>query len=80
MGHPSRNLEDNGAEGNVDCAGPAQGVSEGNKMSNRARDHSCATVAKNVAFSPCLKTLPDAKLRSFGSVLLVGVCILTHRI
>lgn len=34
MGQSSKNLEDNGAESNVDCGGSIQEVSEINNISN----------------------------------------------
>lgn len=65
----SRCLEDSSAESNVDYGGPAQEVSEGNNISNWARDHSCDTLAKSVTeFCPCPKSLQKSKLKSFGSV------------
>lgn len=65
----SRCLEDSSAESNVDYGGPAQEVSEGNNISNWARDHSCDTLAKSVTeFCPCPKGLQESKLKSFGSV------------
>lgn len=50
---------------------PAQEVSDGNKISHWARDHSCNASAKNMAaFGPYAKTLPEAKLKMNGQIYL----------
>ena len=48
MGHISGNREDNVAESNIDCDGPAQMVSEEN-ISKQPRDSSCDILAKSEA-------------------------------
>lgn len=68
-GYPHRSLEDSSGEGDGDCRGLAQKVSKGSKdfHSNRARGHSCDTLAKNLAvFCLCLESLPKAKLKRNG--------------
>lgn len=63
ISHPSVGaLEDNHAENYRDCEGPSPEVSEGNNVSNWVRGH-CDILAKNmVAFCPCPKNLPKAKM------------------
>ena len=64
-------MGDNNAECNVDYGSPAQETSQGNNSGNWARDPSCEIQAKGVAeFCLCPKNLPDAKLKSFGLILL----------
>ena len=67
MGYSSRNMEDRGAERDLNCGGLAQEV-PGEKNTNLChRDHSCDILPKNVAdFCLGLKSLPEAKLKSFG--------------
>lgn len=68
IGHYQRSLEDSHAKSNVVYGGPAQEVSEWNSISNGTRNH-CDVLTKNVAgFCLCLKTLPDAKLKSLGLI------------
>jgi hypothetical protein len=58
MGHPSRNMEDSGAEGDLNCGGLAQEVSEEKNFSLLPRNSSCDISVKNVtAFCPCPKSL-----------------------
>lgn len=67
--HYSGSLEDSSVERNVDCRGLPQEVSEGNNISNWARDHACDTLTKNVTeFCTCPKSLQESKLKSFGSM------------
>jgi hypothetical protein len=48
------------------CGGLAQEVSEEKNSSKRTKEHSCNILAKNMAaFFPCLKNMPEAKLKSF---------------
>lgn len=64
--HPSRSLENNSSENNVDCGDPAEEVSEGNNSCSWARDHSNGILAKNMAaFCPGQKLLTEAKLKNF---------------
>lgn len=41
MGHPSRNKEDNRAEDDLNCGGPAQEVLEEKNVIMQTRDPSC---------------------------------------
>ena len=61
MGHTSGNMTD-GSESNVNCDNTAQDLSEGKNTSNWPGGHSGKNV---VAFRPCPKSLPEAKLKSF---------------
>ena len=71
MGHASRNMEGSGAESNGDYDGPAQYVSEGKNTSKWPRNCSCGVLVKNVAvFCPCPNNMPEAKLKSFGLMVL----------
>lgn len=64
MVHPSRSLEDNGAEGDLNYGGLVQRVSEGKNSRKWLRDFSCDILAKTVAaFHSCPKNLPEAKLK-----------------
>jgi hypothetical protein len=60
VGHTSRNMEDHcGTEGNFNCGGLAQQVSEEKNFSMWHRDCSCDNLVKNIAaFCPCLNSLP----------------------
>ena len=71
MGYTSRNLEDSGAKCYLYSRQELhQEVSEEMNFSVLPRDHSY-TLVKNVAdFCPCLKSLPEAKVKNFGLVLL----------
>jgi hypothetical protein len=65
MSHPSRNMENFVAESNLNCADQAQEVSEKN-FSTWPKACFCGILAKNVAaFCPCLKSLPEAKMKRF---------------
>lgn len=76
--HPSRSMEDNGAESDedyrdpngaesdMDYRVPDGGGSERKDISNWPRYHSYNIFVKNVAaFCPCPKILPEAKLKSW---------------
>jgi hypothetical protein len=55
-------MEDSGAEGDLNHGVLAQEVSEEKNF----RDHSCDILVKNVAaFCPCLKSLPETKVKRF---------------
>ena len=70
MGHPSRSMEDSGAEGDLNYGGLAQEISEKN-FSTLPRDHSCDILVKfGAAFCPCLKSLPEVKMKRFRLILL----------
>lgn len=60
-------MEDSGAEDDVKCRGLTQEVSKEKNISKCPRDYSCVILVKNESdFCPCPKTLPEAKLESFG--------------
>ena len=62
MGQSSRKMKDSGAEGDLNCGGLAQEVSEEKNFSMLLRNHSCDMLMKNVAtFCPCLKSLAEMK-------------------
>lgn len=48
MGHPSRNVEDNSVQSNVDYGDPNQTVSESNNINKWAKDNCCNILAKNM--------------------------------
>ena len=58
-------MEDSGAACDLMNYGvPTQEVSEEKNFSMLPRDHSCGILGKKVtAFYPCLKSLPEAKVR-----------------
>ncbi|MGE9574538.1 hypothetical protein ACQP3C_26175 [Escherichia coli] len=69
MGHTNRRLENNAVDTNVDYDSLAQEVSEEKNFSMLPRDCSCNILVKNVAaFCPCLNSLPEAKVKSFGLI------------
>ena len=64
MGHPCRNMEDVVAEGDLNCSNLNLEVSEEKNFNMWPRDCSC--LVKNVAtFCPCLRSLPEAKVKKF---------------
>jgi hypothetical protein len=68
MDHNSRNMEDSGAEGDLNCGGLAQEDSEKN-FSMWPRDCSCEILTKNMAaFCPFQKSLPESNVISFGLI------------
>ena len=70
MGHISRLMKDNGADNDLKCQELAQEVLEKN-FSMLLTIHSCDILAKEVvAFCPCPKSLPEAKVKSFPLILL----------
>jgi hypothetical protein len=63
MGHPNRNMEDFLAASDLNCVDLVQEVSVEN-FNMWPRDCLCGILVKNVAnFSPCLKSLPEAKVK-----------------
>ena len=65
-GHPGRNMEDFVAESNLNCADLAQEVSVEKNFSVWHRDCYCGILVKSVAtFCPCMKSLPEAKVKRF---------------
>ena len=73
MGHPSKNMVDFVAGSNLNCVDLAQEVSKENfRMWHK--DCFCGILVKNVAtFCPCLKSLPEAKVKSLGLIALTKV-------
>ena len=64
MSHVSRNMEDFVAVSDLNCADLTQEVSMEKNFSMWPRGHFCAILVKNVAtFCPCLKSLPEAKVK-----------------
>jgi hypothetical protein len=61
-------MEDSGTEGDLNC------VAQSNRFQRRSmgpRDCSCNILVKNVAaFCPCLKSLPEAKVKRFRLIAL----------
>ena len=51
IGHYSRIMEDSSAEGDQNCAGLLQVVSEERNFNTLLRDHSCDILVKNVTLS-----------------------------
>ena len=68
MGHTSRNMKTD-TEGDLNYGCLAQEISDRDNISKQPRDHS-GILAKSVAFFPCPKSLPEAKLKSFGTMAL----------
>jgi hypothetical protein len=63
-------MEDRGAEGDLNCRGLAQEVSDRN-FSMLPREHSCDILVRNVAVScPYLKSLPETKVKRFRLIVL----------
>ena len=56
-GHTSRSMEDSGAEGDLNCGGLAQVVSEEKNVSMLHRDHSCGILVKNVEVSALVQSI-----------------------
>ena len=64
MGYTSMSIEDSDVESDLNCGGLAQ---EEMCFSVLPRDHSCEIWVKIVAaFCSGLKSLPEAKVKSFG--------------
>lgn len=49
IGHPSRSVEDNSVESNVDYGDPNQAVSESNNINKWVKNNCCNILAKNMA-------------------------------
>jgi hypothetical protein len=64
MGHPSRNMEDFVAGSDLNCVDLAQEISKEKNFRMWHIDWFCGILVKNVAtFCPCLKSLPEAKVK-----------------
>jgi hypothetical protein len=73
MGHPSRNMEDFIAESNLNCVDLAQEISKEKNFSMWHKDWFCGILVKNVAtFYPCLKSLPEAKVKRLVLIALIA--------
>ena len=74
MGHPSRNMEDFVAGSNLNCVDLAQEISKEKNFSMWHKDCFCGILVKNVAtFCPCLKSLPEAKVKRLGLIALIAL-------
>ena len=62
----SSNMEDNGANNDLNCRGLSQEVSEEN-INICPRDHSCDILVKTVLFLPFSK-VSEAKVKNFGLI------------
>ena len=66
ISHPSKNMEDFVAGSNLNCVDLAQEISKDYNFRMWHKDCSCGILVKNVAtFYPCLKSLPEAKVKRF---------------
>ena len=63
MGHPSRSMEDRGAEDELNCGGLAQEVSEGKNISMWPKDQSYDILTINMA---ALGVCPKSLLKSLN--------------
>ena len=64
MGHPSRNMEDFVAGSDLNCVDLTQEISKEKNVRMWQKDWFCGILVKNVAtFCPCLKNLPEAKVK-----------------
>jgi hypothetical protein len=64
IGHPSRNMEDFVAGSNLNCIDLAQEISKEKNFRIWYKDCFCDILVKNEAtFCPCLKSLPEAKVK-----------------
>ena len=74
MGHPSRNMEDFVAGSNLNCVDLAQEISKEKNFRMWHKDCFCGILVKNVAtFYPCLKSLPDGKVKRLGLIALIAL-------
>jgi hypothetical protein len=72
MGHPSRNMEDLVAGSNLNCADLVQEISKEKTFSMWHKDCFCGILVENVAiFCPCMKSLPEAKVKRLGVIALI---------
>jgi hypothetical protein len=71
MDHPSRNMEDSGDEGNLNCGGLDQEVSEERNFSMLPGDDSYYVLVKKVTtFRLFHWSLPEGKVKRFKMVAL----------
>ena len=73
MGHPSRNMKDIGAEGNLNSGSLAQEVSKEKSFSMWSKDCFSDILVKSVAaFYSCPKSLPEVKVKKFRLITLTN--------
>jgi hypothetical protein len=71
MGHPSRNMEGFVAGSNLNCVDLAQQISKLKNFRMQHKDCFCGILVKNVTtFFPCLKSLPEAKVKRLRLIVL----------
>ena len=71
MDHPSRSMEDRGSEIDLNCRTQVKKFQRKIMISLWLKDHSCGILVNNVAaFCLCPNIVPEAKLRSFGLIVL----------
>lgn len=67
-GYPSRCMEDNDAQDDVTCVGPAQDVSERKVL--LCDLETILVIFQGKMWIPCLKSVPEPKLKSSGPMVL----------
>ena len=68
----SRNMEDFVPGSNLNCLDLAQEISKEKNFKMWHKDCFCGILVKNVAtFYPCLKSLPEAKVKRLGLIALI---------
>lgn len=70
MRHPSRNMKESDAKDDLNCGGPAPEVSEEKNFSMWPRNCSCVILTKKSVFLPMSKSLPEAKVKISGLMIL----------
>ena len=74
MSYSNRNMEDFVAGSNLNCVDLAQEISKEKNFSMWHKDCFCGILVKNVAtFCPCLKSLPEAKVKRLGLIALIAL-------
>jgi hypothetical protein len=74
MGHPSRNMEDFAAGSNFNCVDLVSEISKEKNFSMWHKDCFYGILVKNVTtFCPCLKNLPEAKVKRLGLIALIAL-------
>ena len=74
MDYPSRNMEDFVAGSNLNCVDLAQEISKEKNFRIWHKDCFHSILVKNVAtFYPCLKSLPEAKVKRLGLIELIAL-------
>jgi hypothetical protein len=71
-GHTSRNMEEFVSGSNLNCIDLAQEISKEKTFSMWHKDCFCGILVENVAiFCPCMKSLPEAKVKRLGVIALI---------